>query len=332
MVPPTYPAEAIRRRLRGLVVLRVLISETGLPVEVQRVQGAPMGLTEAAEEAVRQWRFEPAVSRGEPVRTWTSVRIPFEAIPFATPSPVHSPGPTLTPPAAAERPAPAPPPAERPAQPAPSPRPAAPPSPAAGPNREAPPPVPPEPPSGERAPEPPVLRARRALKLSLSPDQARVFLDGRYVGIVDDWDNFGGGLLLPLGRGPHLVRLELPGYRPYEAEIDVAANAEKDVAEIGNDLVRTVRTPFARLTPAVATTRRFLALVVDPPDAVVRVNGGPEMAAPTVTGADPIELPAPGVHDITISAPGRAMRTLRVLSSPNAPADLATVRVRLNAR
>ncbi|MEP6768052.1 MAG: TonB family protein [Acidobacteriota bacterium] len=329
MVPPTYPAEAIRRRLRGLVVLRVLISEQGMPIEVQRVQGAPLGLTEAAEEAIRQWRFEPAVAGGEPVRTWTTVRIPFEAIPFATPSPAPAPRPTPTPaPALFERPPP----------PAPSPRAraatsvSAPLTPGATLSRDVPPPAPPEPPSGERAPEATVFRARRALRLSLSPEQARVFVDGRYVGIVDDWDNFGGGLVFPLSRGPHLIRLELPGYRPYEAEVDAAANADTELAEIGDDLVRTSRMPFARLTPPVATTRRFLALVVDPADAVVRVNGGPEMPAPSVTAADPIELPGPGVHDVTISGPGRALRTLRVLSSSNAPADLATVRVRLNPR
>ncbi|MEO8189190.1 MAG: TonB family protein [Acidobacteriota bacterium] len=319
-----YPAAAIRRRLRGLVVLRVLVSEGGLPLEIQTVQGAPMGLTEAAEEAVRQWRFEPAAAGGEPVRTWTTVRIPFEAIPFATPSPIPRLAPTPTRPGPATLP---------PATPSPRPASAStPPPPAAPAARIVLPPAPPEPPSGEAAPEPAVLRARRGVRLSLSPEQARVYLDGRYVGIVDDWDNFGGGLTLPLTRGPHLIRLELPGYAPYEAEVDVTSNAEVELAEIGNDLVRAVRIPFARLTPPVATTRRFLALVVDPPDAVVTVNGGAGRPASSLSASDPLELPAPGVHDIVISAPGRALRTLRVLSASNAPADLATVRVRLNPR
>ncbi len=328
MVPPEYPAEAIRRRLRGLVVLRVLVSEAGIPLEIQRVQTAPMGLTEAAEAAVRQWRFEPASAGGEPVRTWTSVRIPFEAVPYASPSPMPS-----SPPVATSTPAAAPP--RIPTSPAlpagPRPTPTAAPSRAPAP-RVVPAPVPPEPPAGGSTPEGPVLRARRGLKMGLSPDQARVFVDGRYVGIVDDWDNHGGGLTLPLTRGPHRVRLELPGYGPYQAEVDVTASAEEDTAELGNDLVRTAGTPFARLTPPVATTRRFLALVIDPPGAVVSVNGGPEVPASSVTAADPLELEGPGVHDLTISAPGRALRTLRVLSSPNAPADLATVRVRLNPR
>ena len=87
MIPPVYPPDALRARIRGLVILRVLVSETGSPDEVQVVQHGPAGMTEAAREAVRQWQFDPAMWRGAPVRTWTIVRIPFEAVPFASPTP-----------------------------------------------------------------------------------------------------------------------------------------------------------------------------------------------------------------------------------------------------
>ena len=84
---PVYPEQALRKRVRGLVVLRVLVSEKGEPVEV-RVEKGRAGLTEAAVEAVRHWRFEPATKAGTPVRTYTTIQIPFEAIPFArTPFP-----------------------------------------------------------------------------------------------------------------------------------------------------------------------------------------------------------------------------------------------------
>lgn len=86
-VPPVYPEDALRKRIRGLVVLRVLVSETGEPAEI-RVEKGREGLTQAAVQAVRQWRFEPATKGGRPVRTFTTVEIPFEAIPFArTPFP-----------------------------------------------------------------------------------------------------------------------------------------------------------------------------------------------------------------------------------------------------
>ena len=54
------------------------------------------------------------------------------------------------------------------------------------------------------------------------------------------------------------------------------------------------------------------------------------MAARSVTAADPDRASGPG-RDVTISAPGRAHSSFRVLSSSNAPADLATIRVRLNS-
>lgn len=79
------------------MVLRVLVSEKGEPVEI-RVEKGRTGLTDAAREAVRQWRFEPATKAGRPVRTFTTVEIPFEAILFArTPfpeAPAPAPSPT----------------------------------------------------------------------------------------------------------------------------------------------------------------------------------------------------------------------------------------------
>jgi len=97
---PIYPDEALRKRIRGLVVLRVLVSETGEPLEIHVEQGRA-DLAKAAVEAVRQWRFEPGRWKGVAVRTFATVRIPFEAIPFArTPFPESR---TPTPPARSRR-------------------------------------------------------------------------------------------------------------------------------------------------------------------------------------------------------------------------------------
>jgi TonB family protein len=87
-----------------VVVLQVLVSETGEPLQVRVEQGARAGLTEAAVEAVKQWRFEPATKNGKPVRTFATVRIPFEAIQFArTPFPDPAASPTRVRPGAAAR-------------------------------------------------------------------------------------------------------------------------------------------------------------------------------------------------------------------------------------
>ncbi|MEP6994856.1 MAG: energy transducer TonB [Acidobacteriota bacterium] len=85
---PIYPERALRERVRGLVILRVLVAEDGAPVRVTVDKAAREDLTRAAVEAVGQWRFEPARKNGRPVRTFALLRFPFEGIPFArTPLP-----------------------------------------------------------------------------------------------------------------------------------------------------------------------------------------------------------------------------------------------------
>lgn len=78
IVKPVYPRLALQARVGGTVVLRVLVSETGAPAEIEVVREGRAGLTEAAVRAVRGWTFVPAVKDGVPVRTWISVPIPFE--------------------------------------------------------------------------------------------------------------------------------------------------------------------------------------------------------------------------------------------------------------
>jgi protein TonB len=78
LVKPVYPPLALKARIGGTVVLRILVSEKGLPLDVQVARKAPGGLDEAAAAAVRRWTFTPAMKDGVPVRTWLMVPIPFE--------------------------------------------------------------------------------------------------------------------------------------------------------------------------------------------------------------------------------------------------------------
>jgi TonB family protein len=78
VIKPLYPQVALRAHIGGIVLLRVLVSETGEPVEVQVLKGVAGGLTESAVAAVRNWRFQPATRGGSPVRGWTTIPIPFE--------------------------------------------------------------------------------------------------------------------------------------------------------------------------------------------------------------------------------------------------------------
>jgi protein TonB len=78
VVKPTYPPMALRQRIGGIVILRVLVAESGRPLDVQVLRGVRGGLSEAATIAVRRWTFEPATKNGKPVEAWTTVPIPFE--------------------------------------------------------------------------------------------------------------------------------------------------------------------------------------------------------------------------------------------------------------
>jgi protein TonB len=65
-VDPPYPDFARRARVQGAVVLLMTVDERGVPLQVQALEGHP-ALQEAALQAARQWRFEPARMDGRPV-------------------------------------------------------------------------------------------------------------------------------------------------------------------------------------------------------------------------------------------------------------------------
>ncbi|MBC7780637.1 MAG: energy transducer TonB [Proteobacteria bacterium] len=75
---PVYPAEARRIGEQGTVLLRVYVSAIGTPerIQAQRSSGSAR-LDEAANEAVRGWKFVPAMRGPEPVSAWVTVPITF---------------------------------------------------------------------------------------------------------------------------------------------------------------------------------------------------------------------------------------------------------------
>jgi protein TonB len=99
-VNPVYPEKALAARVRGVVVLRAVTSEAeGPPLSVTPIEKSRPDLTAAAVEAVKQWRFSPAIKNGRAVRSAMIIRIPFEAVAFARtpfPEPERRPKPTRT--------------------------------------------------------------------------------------------------------------------------------------------------------------------------------------------------------------------------------------------
>jgi protein TonB len=72
---PEYPALARQARLQGIVRLRVTIGPDGHVNNIVLRSGHPL-LVPAAVEAVKTWRYDPAVLKGQPSLE-TDVDVPF---------------------------------------------------------------------------------------------------------------------------------------------------------------------------------------------------------------------------------------------------------------
>jgi len=78
---PLYSDEARKAKYQGTVVLQVVVTADGRATNIQVVKGPGMGLEEKAVEAVRSWRFIPAVGpAGKPVATAVLVEVTFRLL------------------------------------------------------------------------------------------------------------------------------------------------------------------------------------------------------------------------------------------------------------
>lgn len=75
-VRPGYPVLARQMKVQGSVILQALIGRDGLIQDLHVLTGPPI-LADAAEQAVRQWRFKPHYQNNEPVETQTSITVNF---------------------------------------------------------------------------------------------------------------------------------------------------------------------------------------------------------------------------------------------------------------
>jgi periplasmic protein TonB len=75
---PEYPALSRRAGEEGKVVLRVFVSEQGLPAQIEmRASSGYPRLDEAALSTVKHWKFVPARRSDMPVGAWVLVPIAF---------------------------------------------------------------------------------------------------------------------------------------------------------------------------------------------------------------------------------------------------------------
>ena len=76
---PGYPDAARRQRQEGTVSLRVLVSASGQASQVLIAGSSGVSsLDEAAQRAVRRWRFKPAHQNGRPISAWVRVPVRFK--------------------------------------------------------------------------------------------------------------------------------------------------------------------------------------------------------------------------------------------------------------
>lgn len=75
---PRYPEIARQAREQGLVIVEAVIDESGAVVRAEIVKGLRFGLNEAALDAIRRWRFEPATLGGKPVAVVYNLTINFQ--------------------------------------------------------------------------------------------------------------------------------------------------------------------------------------------------------------------------------------------------------------
>ncbi len=83
-VAPVLPPKAMRECVEGIVVLELIVGETGAVLHTTVLSG-PTKLAEAATGAAKKWMYEPYILDGKPVRYKTQAtekfQIPHEGCP-----------------------------------------------------------------------------------------------------------------------------------------------------------------------------------------------------------------------------------------------------------
>jgi protein TonB len=74
---PHYPLSARKQKKSGVVMLEAIIDQDGRVETVWVARPADPDLNAAASEAVHQWRYEPALKDGKPVRVFLTVTVTF---------------------------------------------------------------------------------------------------------------------------------------------------------------------------------------------------------------------------------------------------------------
>lgn len=76
-VDPEFSEEARKAKYQGTCTLMLVVDANGRPTNIRVASSLGMGLDEKAIEAVKNWRFEPSMKDGHPVRVEIAVEVEF---------------------------------------------------------------------------------------------------------------------------------------------------------------------------------------------------------------------------------------------------------------
>jgi protein TonB len=76
-VQPVYPPLARQARIQGTVIFTAIIGVDGRIQNLTLVSGHPL-LVPAAQEAIKQWVYQPTLLNGEPVEVVTQIYVNFK--------------------------------------------------------------------------------------------------------------------------------------------------------------------------------------------------------------------------------------------------------------
>ncbi len=77
--PVNYPRIAMKKNIKGYVIINILIDKSGNVEVAQVLEANPPGIfDQAALASIREWKFSPAQYKSNPVKIWAKQRIRFD--------------------------------------------------------------------------------------------------------------------------------------------------------------------------------------------------------------------------------------------------------------
>lgn len=77
--PMQYPDDALKKKIKGYVIVNLLIDVDGSIEAAKVIQSSPSGVFDAAAlSGIRSWRFAPGKYQGKPVKVWAKQKIRFD--------------------------------------------------------------------------------------------------------------------------------------------------------------------------------------------------------------------------------------------------------------